>query len=543
MNTSMTVGFKERPFICFEKSEGLLTPNLKSRASNEWTERTQLIRLTVENKATPTPPSIVLKAIKPYQVQALMEELRVRLSIEPSKDIRIWQVKDDVPLLVTFPHAFRTDCRLIVEAERYPRPNESLLCVSVWNEKSQTQSEFVPFLFVNSISVKEIKQQVLKHFQLNPDEYKEWTLYNITYNTKSFFYQDEHTLGGKLKCSNGERFLLDKGAGEGFEKLSKQIYAVTDIRDLSTPFLNADKAMSMEMDGLNTVYCSEEVTTLEVDVDIDYDQLRSKIHSLEQFKNNVPSFQHLLISWYDIAYHRPFSFPCLFSGKLTNQKKWNNEKTTLLAVEVLPEPLPHISQYALFLHIYLARLKPKETNGAENNNTSTNNNNDNNNNNNSNNNGSNSNNSNNNVELEFWPPDEHLRILYDEGEQKITWRRLQAHLATRFKIKPENTYAALYKVRQFRWLELNSSHDERHSSLDEPPWSIKGPGRDGDIIVVFESSEYPSFFKKMDKWPTPPLSAKSRFVAATGGYDEGSYATLTDAPKQLREQQLRIEVD
>ncbi|ETO22144.1 hypothetical protein RFI_15059, partial [Reticulomyxa filosa] len=158
-NYGMFMGFKERPFICFEKSEGLLTPNLKSRASNEWTERTQLIRLTVENKATPTPPSIVLKAIKPYQVQALMEELRVRLSIEPSKDIRIWQVKDDVPLLVTFPHAFRTDCRLIVEAERYPRPNESLLCVSVWNEKSQTQSEFVPFLFVNSISVKEIKQQ------------------------------------------------------------------------------------------------------------------------------------------------------------------------------------------------------------------------------------------------------------------------------------------------------------------------------------------------------------------------------------------------
>jgi len=271
---------------------------------------------------------------------------------------------------------------------------------------------------------------------------------------------------------------------------------------------------------------------LDTEIDIDYDDLRQRIYALDQFKRR-PSYHHLLLSWYDELFQRPLSYPCLHSGKLKGQKKWESDKTVLLAVEQLDEPLIHISRHALFLHTLFF---PKPTQKGEKTNIS----------------GSSdaekkANNvvsdSKDDVELEFWPPDAHVRVLYDEGEEKITWRRLQVHLAQRFGLKPEHTYAAIYKVMRQEWMELNSSHDEQAKALDGAPWNIKGPGRDTEIIAVFESSEYPLCFNNMKKWPIPPLSGKSKVVATTTIYESGPHSILPESSKNRREQQLRIEVD
>ncbi|ETO18322.1 hypothetical protein RFI_18956, partial [Reticulomyxa filosa] len=549
---SYSATFRDRPYICFETSEGLL-PNMTSRAARDWQNRTQFLQLTIQNKATASPPQVILKVTKPYQLHTLFEEVRKQLQINPSQDLRVWQVRDSTPFLVDPPHAFRDDADLILEADRYAHPDERLLCISIADENTFVQSDFIAFIFKDRTSAKQIKQRVLQHFKRAPEEYKEWILYNITCDTKDRFFHDDCNLGdNKFRCSNGERFLLEKGMAP-VKKIQKNIYAITDVRDLSSPFMNLDRALGMDVNGTSTVYCSEKVAVLDTEIDIGYDDLRKKIHSLDQFKNNVTSYEHLLLSWYDDLLQRPLSYPCLHSGKLKGQlmkrlfvftqiiffyntiKRWNiweSDKTVLLAVEVLPEPLPHISKFALFLHVFLARPKVQEpspnvgntaNSGSSGTTTIT--------------------TTSDNVELEFWPPDGHIRVLYDEGEEKITWRRLREYLARRFNLKTEHTYGALFKIMRREWMELKDSHDEQNKALDGAPWNIKGPSRDAEVIAIFESSEYPSYFKNMNKWSSPPLSAKSKLVASTNYYDSGAYSSLSESSKHRHEQQLRIEVE
>ncbi|ETO30868.1 hypothetical protein RFI_06251 [Reticulomyxa filosa] len=495
----VSVGFRERPYLCFETSEGLAAPNSISRAANDWIDRVQYITLTIENKASAEPSHAVWKVAKPYHIHSLFEDARKKLKISPSKDIRVWQVQDGTPYLVSIPHAFRNNAKLILEGERYALQNERLLCMSIMDEK-HVQSDFVGMLFKEHTSVKDMKRQVLQHFKYNPEEYKEWVLYNITLDTQRF-YHDDNTLGdNKFNCTNGEHFLLQKGVTPP-QRVKNHIYMITDIRDLSSPFVNAEKAMSVLMDGMQTMYYSEKIDVLDSEADIDFDELRKKIHALDALKNNVPTPQHLLLSWYDAPFHRPYSYPCIYSGKLKEQKKWTGDKTVMLAVEVLASPLKFISEYALFFHVFLARVKPKEkqantvanetttTTTSDTTTTATT--------------STTTDDSKNNVgdvEFEYWPPDGYIRTLYDEGSEKITWRGLKAHLAQKFQIKLEHTYGAVYKMGKQKWTELEGSHDGQNEALDGDPWNLRDQKRDDEIIVVFESSERPSYFNTMEKW-------------------------------------------
>eukprot|EP00487_Bulimina_marginata_P008248 TRINITY_DN30461_c0_g1_i1.p1 TRINITY_DN30461_c0_g1~~TRINITY_DN30461_c0_g1_i1.p1 ORF type:complete len:100 (+),score=8.43 TRINITY_DN30461_c0_g1_i1:134-433(+) len=91
--------------------------------------------------------------------------------------------------------------------------------------------------------------------------------------------------------------------------------------------------------GNNNPYISQEIGTISIAGDADYDALRKQVFSMKEIKDGeVKSYKHLLISWVDHIYQSPLSFPILKSGKLANQKNFNSANKNL-CVEIVDEEI------------------------------------------------------------------------------------------------------------------------------------------------------------------------------------------------------------
>jgi hypothetical protein len=392
-------------------------------------------------------------------------------------------------------------------------------------------------------------------FDISNEKVGDYSLWSaLGDGTKMKSYHDS-ALVSRLDARDGDCYVLVEGSAES-QKHRKKVYLVSDSRTLDVPWDLRNVGTVTSTHGIDTVYFSELVTTLEVDVDIEYDKLREMIHSLSRFKREVGDWRRLFLGWYDAAFARPLSFPVPISGSMKGQKKWQAH-SSCIAVEVLPEPVENISKFSLCLHCFLVRpsfqpepakdtpaveapvevsaevtteeaseasaasesteateeagvTEEKAEEAVEKK-----------------------------VELEYWPPD-HIRVLYDPNEPKMSWAELRLFLADRFQMKEESTHCAMYKITKKTWCLLDACDDSSEKALSGAPWNIKTSARDSQIFAVFESDDE-AFINSVATWAPPPFSGKAKMIKSQGDRSGGPYVYEDGPMSELKPRRERVD--
>jgi len=457
--------------------------------------------------------NLVWKVPRPTSLRDFFQIARKKLKISDEADVRVFSALDDQRYLITFPHRFALPQHsVMIERGRYPAFAEVFLMTTIIHSDNSTE-QYLPVIVQNSKSVKFLKQRILKIFGLEPADYKKYVCYNITTGTdkKDKCWRDQLTLNAHaVNPRNGDRV----GLQIGVDTINKKVCIVKDTRNLSEPWnatsSSTDASMTASGQGLNP-YISSDLGTISIAGDATYDDLRKQIHGMQQIKNDVPSYKHLLLSWLDFVYQIPLSFPMLKSGKLAGQKNFNSA-TKKLCVEVLDEEMDGVDKNCRCLHIHLAKIaklddKPiaiEEEESAKNKVSEW---------------------KDGNYAMSYWPCDHHLRVLYSENskEDKVTHGQLSAFLSAKYDIALENVLIAMFRINKAEWVLIDDSCDDQQNGkgLAGKPFHITKTNRHGQIFAIFDLSkceiegtneEKAEFIKQSLKHlGVPPLSPLSKF--------------------------------
>ena len=134
--------------------------------------------------------------------------------------------------------------------------------------------------------------------------------------------------------------------------LVKDIRIISDTRTLAEPW-NFDGAHTDAWMRLNP-FISGACGSLTLHAECTYDEMRAQIFTMAPFCDVVASAEFLRPSWFSHVHQCPASFPLLFSGKLCEQKRWGKEAK--ICVEIIKEPLKHVTKHSRFLHVHLDKV-------------------------------------------------------------------------------------------------------------------------------------------------------------------------------------------